>query len=227
MYTTCCRSIILYEVIKFSKQVITIFFRIEGKEYMIGSKIFPTSSKDVRTFTSENTKPLHHEELNRILDINEFEIAHCYTNAQKVLLISERLDLKVEYYAGWIFVPYTEIPVHHAWTVINGIHLIDIGMSERLLQFQKKVFGDPNWRKRFAEETVAVQKLKPSKRGVIGHVPEGLTYIGSVDEIEAARKRFRDMMARFPRHPSYSTSSLPSGATALQQEIWNMQGKKH
>lgn len=193
---------------------------------MIGSKMFPTSSKDVKAFTEENTKPFQHEELNRVLDFNQFEIAHCYSNAQKVLLISKQLGINAEYYSGWIFVPHTQIPVHHAWTVIDGVHLIDIGVSERLLRFQNKVFGDPNWRKRFAEEAVTVQSLRPSKRGVIGHVPDGVVYVGSVDEIEAARKRYRDMMARFPRHPSYSTKSLPSGATELQQAIWNLQGKK-
>ncbi|MNV25865.1 hypothetical protein D3C71_1169740 [compost metagenome] len=67
--------------------------------------------------------------------------------------------------------------------------------------------------------------MKPSKRSILGKVPVGLTYVGSVDEMEAARKRYRDMMARFPRHVSYATNQRPSGATDMQQLVWDMEGK--
>ncbi|RPK19993.1 hypothetical protein [Paenibacillus xylanexedens] len=203
-------------------------FNIENTEYEIGSHMFPVAdSSDLRAYDYSNTESFSNDDLSRIIDINDFEIGHCYTNAEKIRMICERFEIPVEYFAGWIFVPNQEMPLHHAWAVIDNKYLIDMGFSERDLKFQKKIQGDPNWRERFAEETARRRAtIRRSKDCVMGKVPGGLLYVGSPDEVENARKIFRDLIKKYPKHISYRRKGMdPTGASPIQKMVWRMEGE--
>ncbi len=207
---------------------VSMKFNIEGNEYEVGTRMFPVADiDDVRIYDLSNTEPFSNEELSRIIDINEFEIGHCYTNAEKIRLICEKLEIPVEYFSGWLFVPNQENPLHHAWAVIDKKHLIDMGFSERDIKFQKKIQGDPRWRERFAEETARRRAtIRRSKDCVMGKVPEGMKYVGSPDEINSAKKIFRDLIKRYPKHISYRKKGMnPTGASPIQEMVWRMEGK--
>lgn len=206
-----------------------MIFSVGDKEYEIGKGMFPLSdSSQMKVFDSSNTLPYINEHLNQILDSNEFEVGHCYTNTEKVRLICEKLGVASTYYSGWVFVPGPGYPIHHAWSVIDGVHVIDMGMSPRMIRFQKKIEGDPNWRQRFAEETARVRStIRRSKDCVMGAVPEGVRYVGSPDSMEPSKKIYRDTIKKFPKHISYYSrkGDDPMDATDIQKRVWALQGK--
>lgn len=203
-------------------------FTIDEKEYTMGSDMFPIAdTSSIRVFSSDNTSAFINDELNRIIDNNEFDVGHCYTNSEKIRLVAGHLNLSVEYYAGWLFVSDSAPPIHHAWTVIDGVHVIDMAYSERAMKFAKKINGFPDWRERFAAETVRRRAtIRKSKDCIMGKVLEGMLYIGSKDEMNAAKKRFKDTMKKYPNHISYGRKGMNStGASPIQEMVWKMEGK--
>jgi hypothetical protein len=200
-------------------------FEYNDKKYFVGSDMFPVSDPEqIESFKSDNTEPFWNEEFCKIIDVNTFDAGHCYSNAEKIRLIAERFQLPVKYYSGWLFAR-TSIPTHHAWAVIDNKHLIDMGYSERSIKFLQKVYSFPDWRERFADN-VAYRKsnIRHSKDCIMGKVLDGFIYVGSIDEMEAARKRFRDMRDIYPDHFSYSRRGQNMyGASAVQEEIFKRQ----
>jgi hypothetical protein len=196
-------------------------FEIDSETYAIGDKMFPISdTTKIRVFNHDNTSVFDNSEFSRIIDCNKFEVGHCYTNSEMVRQIAEKVGLSVEYYAGWFFMQQPT-PIHHAWCIIDGKHLIDMGFSERDIRFRKKIMNDPNPRERYADY-IAHRKatIRPSKDCIMGAVPEGVIYVGSLDEIESARKLFRSTMKRYPKHPSYAYRGMnPLGASPIQNMV--------
>lgn len=205
-------------------------FTIDEKEYTLGSDMFPIAdTSNIKVFSSDNTSSFNNDELNRIIDNNEFDVGHCYTNSEKIRLVADHLGLNAEYYTGWLFVSDSAPPIHHAWTVIDGSHVIDMAYSERAMRFAKKVNGFPDWRERFAAETVRRRAtIRRSKDCIMGKVLDGMHYVGSIDEMNAAKKRFRDAMAKYPDHVSYRRKGTePTGASPIQEMVWKMEGKNY
>jgi hypothetical protein len=200
-------------------------FELNGEVQTIGSKLFPVSNNSaIKLFYSDNTEPFSHDEFSKIIDFNKFEVGHCYTNSEMIRQISVKVGLSVEYYAGWFFMQQPT-PIHHAWCIIDGKHLIDMGFSDRDVRFRKKVMNDPLARERYAEY-IAHRKatIRPSKDCIMGKIPEGVLYVGSLDEIESARSLFRDTIKKYPKHPSYIHRGMnPLGASPMQSMIKQIQ----
>lgn len=200
-------------------------FTVDGVEYIIGSSLFPLRDiLTVKCFTFANTESFIHDDISKIIDINDFEIGHCYTNSEKIRLISDNFGVEAVYYAGWVFLR-NELPIHHAWCVIDGRHVIDMGFSDRDFRFQEKLKYDPNFRERYAEN-VAYRRanIRRSKDCVMGKVPESILYVGCPDDIESARKLYRDTIKRHPNHVSYAFKGMNAfGASTIQTMLKDMQ----
>lgn len=204
----------------------------QGEKLFIGSKLYPLSrKKNIGLWKQDNTEMVDKQSLlMKVLQQVEmtkqhtFTVGKCYTNAEVVRQVGEKLGLKVKYYSGWVF-PNSVLPVHHAWVVLDDRILIDTSMSYAYIETiaifmeQMKEAGqsfDSNTRKEMVDRLSKVQKNLLSDC-VYGYVPKQLLYVGTEDTRELAIKRYNDLMHQYPQHPSYQHKNNPDGASETQR----------
>jgi hypothetical protein len=206
----------------------TFMFQVGNAKYQIGSKLFPVADKGhTRTFTTDNTSeidiPILADKLNR----TGFESGFCYLNSSTVLRIGIAMGLPVKFHAGWVFVGH-EYPVHHAWVTL-GTSLIDMSISRREMEILHQVnYSNPKWREAVAPKLLQLRSvgIALADDRIFGKVPERLVYVGCPDDDFNAKRTFRMLINRYPRHPSYPGISA-NGASKLQQILGSMSNRNH
>lgn len=161
----------------------------------------------IRVFRAENTKDVEDiNELNQLLtDIPE-SIGKCYSTCSAIMKKAEESGYakrhKVEYYAGWTFLIYADKIVHHAWIVIDDIHVIDMTMKKsgemkEFLDSSEKGIYKPFSRELLAEWThkEIEEHAAYSKYHFCGKA-EDCIYIGTKCTEEEAKESFRTMLTK-------------------------------
>lgn len=191
-----------------------------GKVYKIGSDLFPVARKDaMRKFHKGNTRSLEYPELSAALESQEFKAGMCYTNANVVQVIAQKLGIPVQFYAGWLLIGQEQMPIHHAWCVIDG-NVIDTSMDVRdMIAFKKVDYTKPNWREQALElmKQEAQTHVPVNQRSIWGKVDDPLYYVGSPDSPQNARIIFNTLLDRYPKHPSYHKLINEKGQSKLQE----------
>jgi hypothetical protein len=188
-------------------------FHVRGVKYHVGGKLFPLASrKDGRLFLEPITEEYDNGEFWRLVDeicvkLDGFESGFCYKNSEYVYELGVAMGLDVEYYVGWLFMAPHTLPVHHAWVVVDGKHLIDVSVNVKVQNYilENVDLSVVDWRSRIAEGIANIEKERlPVKDWCVsGLVRLPMIYVGSPDKSDSARKRFRDLMRDYPNHPTY------------------------
>jgi hypothetical protein len=193
------------------------------KSYDMGSKLYPINSKnEIRYFKHDNTFDIVNEGLSRFIDSNTFNPGFCYTNAGILCSAGSAINIKIEFFAGWVFIGENP-PVHHSWAVLDG-NVIDVGFRKSVAEVLHTVdYCNPQWREGAAMRIKAREKRIPlSKDCIMGKVFDYLLFVGTKDTPELAKRRYNIMIDRFPNHPSYVGRNDTHSMTALQKELYKL-----
>lgn len=206
-------------------------FKAGNTTHVIGTKLFPVASKkhilvfkksDNITLQNITEKQSEYNELFEQLNKHTFHSGKCYSNAQMVKTLGDKVGVKVELYSGWLFLKKQSFPIHHAWNVIDGQYLLDVSLSKvEVALFDELDTSKEGWRDIAVALTKEVRNLNLNTQQdcVFGQPPTGYVYVGSPDTDDNARRIFNDMMARFPNHPSYKFKVDQKGASETQQKL--------
>lgn len=70
-----------------------------------------------------------------------YRVGHCYSNAGAVTDALCAAGYQAKTYVGWLFASGAEYPLHHAWTVLDGIHVIDLADDFALAAYNHDKFA--------------------------------------------------------------------------------------
>ena len=155
-----------------------------------------------------------------IVDVIPYAIGQCYDNAEKVTAALCVAGYDAKYYSGWMFVSGSETPLHHAWTVLDGIHVIDLAddialqhhnaanfkQAKNLDEARALMVGFSKW----------AQNFPHSKRCMPFGVPSPtVLYVGAPSNRPAALNAAKSLFTAYPNHPSRRPTTQ-SGRTVLQ-----------
>ena len=215
-----------------------IQFTVQRQKHIIGSKLFPVSSKSkLQVFNSEYTEELDKNDPNilrftKLVDQCKFEMGHAYTSSDIVLQIADAIGLEAKFFSGWLIYPFSNtFPSHHAWAVINGSSVVDVmQFPEEIDMMMKADMTDPNFKEKIAIKIAEIRrKEKPlSESCFFGKINyDWVYYVGSPDDSENAKRIFRELISKYPNHPSYIRKGVreSNGRTELQNLINNEMGE--
>ena len=143
-----------------------IQFTVQRQKHIIGSKLFPVSSKSkLQVFNSEYTEELDKNDPNilrftKLVDQCKFEMGHAYTSSDIILQIADAINLEAKFFSGWLIYPFSNtFPTHHAWTVINGSSVVDVmQFPEEIDIMMKTDMTDPDFKRKLAIKLVEGRK---------------------------------------------------------------------
>ena len=206
-----------------------MLFTVQGQKHKFGSKLFPVASKNrIAIFNNENTVELDRNnpliiELARQMDHFNYPMGYCYSNSYIIYKLAQDIGIEAAYYSGWLMYPEL-MPIHHAWVVINGNSVIDVGINiEEFNAMQRADRSNSFWKEKVAREIADIRKKEyaPSTYCVFGKVNTWNILVGSPDEPENAKRIFRDLTKKYPNHPSYAHKGQNMlGASELQKMIY-------
>lgn len=187
--------------------------------------LFPIANTDkCQFFTIELCMPYENQQFAKMLNENRkfFRSGWCYTTAENVVAMGKELGLDIEFYSGWV---RHGTWLHHAWAVVDKIHLIDLTISKRETILLKTVnTEEPQWRERVAPILIEYGEnpLPVEMDCVFGQPLDSMFYFGSPDTPINARRIFNRLMKKIPRHPSYARKGKGNevGASELQKLLW-------
>jgi hypothetical protein len=178
------------------------------ENYIIPSTLYPLNGP-YKVFNCRNTAPITDMKLLQLIDQQEYCIGRCYTNTQKLTQALVDAGYNAKSYCGWLFTFDTQHPVHHCWTVVDGIHVVDLaddftvmysGNNGKILQSSK---SREETAKLIASFQLAAREKPHSIRCMpIGTPTEFLLYVGSECHPEQGIQIYRDLMEAFPYHES-------------------------
>lgn len=185
----------------------------------------------VNVFYRENTTDVEDiNELNQLLSDIPESMGKCYSTCSAIAKKAEESGYtkrhKVEYYAGWMHFIYTDKLVHHAWIVIDGIHVIDMTIKK---SGKMRAFMDCSERgihKPFSRELLAKwtheeieEHAAYSKYHFCGKAEECI-YIGTKCTEEEAKMSFRNLLNKgnLPGYKSVSGNGYENKLQTIYQE---------
>lgn len=197
------------------------------------SKEFPSLNKEkLRWFSEKNTEDLPDQsEVDAIIGNTIGPLGKCFDNAATIieLLYKNGYDKHhvIEYYAGWFLRLPADTPIYHAWVVIDGKSILDMGNPKYdFLQSwtTKEENGECSVLRR--EEIIKLIKAdekverKFSDRYSVGKVRDCL-YVGSLSSRKEAGKFLEYYLNSYKRSKIYNKVD-EKGFNKLQQ-IYNKQ----
>jgi hypothetical protein len=130
----------------------------------------------------------------------------------------EKHDLTdFESFVGWILI--NGIPIHHAWLVYKGIHVLDPSVSkiDEIIR-QTKYDSIQEERKAIVDLHRAYDANPNAEYQTFGQVAPFVLYIGTACTPNKGRQIFNDTIKLFPNHPSYHRPGMnPNGISTVQQ----------
>lgn len=193
------------------------FFKIGAMKYKIPSPLFPISLPDkMQVFCAENTKHLHHPEIESIFNLLEFQEINAYENAKSLFSLAKNRGFALKYYSGWVFAG-ASFPIHHAWCVYKG-NILDGSILKNLHTLMMEVYQNAKTQsmdfvKALNRKILAIKDSGEANADlyIYGKLPENYTYIGSPDTADNATDTFKELIREYPQHPSYDGSNKFSG----------------
>lgn len=198
----------------------------------IPSDLYPLQNKKhIRLFSYANTMPIENDPIAiEAFNAVEFLVGRCYSNTMKLVeaFLEKGASKKdVQPYVGWIIID--KIPIHHSWLVYKNIHLLDGGMSKSDILYYQTIYElgitDKEEQRQLLADFMAKEKGKPnSEVKIFGHCSPLYLYVGSkCDPLDGSRL-FRDLISKYPNHPSYSLPGMNSQGASRMQEILKEKG---
>lgn len=140
-----------------------------------------------------------------VVDSVHYRIGHCYANAKEVTEKLIEKGYNAKQYVGWLFVNGNQYPIHHSWTVLNGIHVIDLADEFSVLDYNRDKFqntSEEDGRKLLVQFSKWVRNFPNSKRCMPFGVPTArLLYIGCECSREQGINIYNDLNQKYPNHP--------------------------
>lgn len=204
-----------------------VFIALDNETVIIPSDLYPLQNKKhIRLFFYENTKPIEHDPLmTEAFDSVEFLVGRCYTNIMKLVdaLLNKGVPKQdVQPYVGWIII--NGIPIHHCWLVYKDVHLLDGGVSNSDVLYYQTIqqlgITDREQQRRVLADFFAKEKGKPnSEVKTFGHCSPLYLYVGSKCSPMDGSRLFRDLVKKYPDHPSYSSPGMNGKGMSRMQEF--------
>lgn len=172
----------------------------------IPSVMWPLNGKP-EMFHHNCCEPIEDAAVTDLVNSIPYCVGECYSNAGAVTDALCAAGYQAKTYVGWLFVSGTEYPLHHAWTVLDGIHVIDLEDDFALIAYSYNKF--------VTEETEyeadllidefqewAQTNLKHSERCQPFGVPAAqLLYVGAENTPLGGICEFQNLVAKYPDHP--------------------------
>lgn len=136
----------------------------------------------------------------------EFKPGYCYSNADILYQIFNKMGIDAKYYSGWVF-SAPAYPIHHAWVVVeDAVYDISIHMKCHKLMLEQVINGVDNYSKEaLAEIREAMKTYHPVDENFSwGKVHETMIYIGAESDPQNARLQYNKAIGNdISKHPSY------------------------
>ncbi len=174
-----------------------------------------------QVFHYNNCELIENEVVKDIVNQMKYRIGHCYSNAEAVTKALFDAGFHAKMYVGWLFLGNKQYPIHHAWTVLDGIHVIDLADDFALQSYNKENFAivktEEERRLLLLSFTKWARELPHTKRCMPFGVPSPiLLYIGSECNRETGIQIYNNLMTVYPNHPC-SEKVQKSGMTRMQE----------
>ena len=192
---------------------------------IIPTAYYPLTGK-LKVFSTNNTEPIQDDRILDLIDDVKYGVGFCYRNTRNVATILRNAGIaNVKTYAGWLFTSEESLPVHHAWVVVNDIHIIDLS-DEFTTLFALNGEGLVNAgndvgkvRTAFVSAIQKTQGMKNSIRCAPVGQPTGfLFYVGAECEPEIAKAEYQTLLAKYPDHETIRNVGK-DGLNATQRVI--------
>ena len=172
-------------------------------------------------FHFNNCELIEDEAVKSAVNQAEYHIGHCYSNAEAVTKTLCNMDYDAKMYVGWLFLGNKQYPIHHAWTVLNGTHVIDLADDLALQSYNKETFEkaetESERRQLLLSFTRWAREMPHTERCMPFGVPSPiLLYVGTECDRKTGIQIYNNLMAVFPNHPC-SERVQKSGMTKMQE----------
>lgn len=171
-------------------------------------------------FHFNNCELIEDAKIAEIVDAIPYHYGHCYSNAEAVTKDLCDAGYEAKTYVGWLFLARNLYPIHHAWTVVNGIHVIDLADDFALQAYNEEQFeadSDNERRLRRLGFIKWAQQFPHSERCTpFGTPAPDLLYIGCECSREDGVQIYNNLIYTYPNHPC-AEKVQEDGMTKMQQ----------
>ena len=208
--------------------------RIERGKFL-GSTIIPTVYYPLtgtpEIFSCDTTETVQDKRVLQLIDEVEAKIGYCYQNTKAVSkVLKENGFNNVKTYAGWLFTSESQVPVHHAWVVLNGKHVIDL--TDDFPTIFSLIGSNPNKnqnandiKEQFIKAIQFAQSLPNSIRcAPIGQPSPMLFYVGAECDPDKAKAEYQRLLQTYPDHET-ARNVGKDGLNATQRALRSQGGK--
>lgn len=197
------------------------------KSCVIPSELYPLNNKKdnpVKTFHSGNTVEITDDKVKEIIDKVTYRVGGCYKNSFELLELLQEAGIEdIKAYAGWACITNTQLPVHHAWLVVNGTSVLDLADEVDAILEIEKIRNNLNGEEvinKMVEYRKSVISMKNTERlQHIGKCSKGIYYIGCECEPYEASKIYQSLIARYPNHEAQRNVNSVTGRNRTQQAL--------
>lgn len=177
-------------------------------------------------FHWDNTEHLRDEAILSVIDGQDYQIGHCYTNAEAITGALRQAGYNARLYVGWLFTGENEYPIHHAWTVLDGKYIIDLcdDFGLKLADSNRVYFENAQTKEQLEDLLVDFTKWASqyphSKRCFpVGKPSRILMYIGCECTKEEGIMIYNNLSKKYPNHPCNEKVRYSNGMTGVQKKM--------
>lgn len=186
----------------------------------IPSVMWPLSGP-YEVFNFNNCELIENIAVKEIVNRMEYHIGHCYSNAEAVTDALLKAGFNAKMYVGWLFLGCNQHPIHHAWTVLDKRHVIDLADDLALQSFNKETFDkaetETERRQMLLSFTKWARQMPHTDRCTPFGIPApSLLYIGSECDRKTGIDIYNNLIAVYPNHPCAERVQA-SGMTRMQE----------
>lgn len=186
----------------------------------IPSVMYPLNGK-YELFDFNRCEVVTDQQVLDIFDAQDYRVGYCYSNSEKLTeaLIDAGYDAKM--YVGWLFFNGRTQPIHHAWTVLDGVCVLDLADDHFLQAANAEKFAMAKSKEEGRELTVSFMQwateFPHSKRcAPVGTPATNLLYVGCECDKMHGISIYNNLINAFPDHPCYSRHTRKDGLTETQ-----------
>ena len=158
-------------------------------------------------FQTDNTQAVEDTRVLDIFDSVKYRVGQCYSNTLELTAKLCEDGYNARSYAGWLFTGETEIPIHHAWTVLNGNQVLDLADDWLIMlsgsngETIRQARNQEELREMLVSFQLAAKEYPNRIRcQIVGKPAPMLLYVGCpCDPVDAARI-YRNLMRQYPNH---------------------------
>lgn len=207
---------------------------MEEGNIVVPSRMFPLADNHdgvkYELFCPWNTEDFEADSVAaEVFDNTELLMGKCYSNTEKLVEGLRAVGINAESYVGWLFMGENELPVHHAFVVVDGNKVIDYAAyftKERIEEMDKMIKNSQkSSRELMVEQYMRVYQMPHHIALGYGKVKEPFMYIATKCSPNDGRKMYNEMIKMYPDHICYQNLKSSTSASAMQEDIYRAGGK--